>query len=404
MTIRHIVKTMALASALAASACVSVDRASGDDARGYWFEGTVYNGVDMTPVANADVTLSYGTESVAVQTDDNGHYLVGPLVDHVDYTITIAGEDEATYRPFFANEEMKYSLPNSDDSIQSQIFDAFLFPTEVAAPDATFTFTLPDTAAALAAAGQLRLAPIGASDLNLSGMIGGSVGNQVWANDADKRVASATATIADGVATVAGAGLVYGVTYQWTVYTVDGYQYESDYYTPGIDGDQFITLTRLTETPVQLAAISTNETDLSDHAELVVTFNQDIDFGETLSEGYVENLIDSSFTINSPDENGNLVVDPVTGDITGTNILVAATASGSPRGTSIKISGNTLTLSWARSAANFEISDQGDPILSATWSNLGAIVLRPVGGRASQEVSLADLIGNVVTVNVDPQP
>ncbi len=406
MTISNTFKVLALAAAFAGSACVSVDRASGDDARGYWFEGTVYNGVDLTPVADAQVTLSYAGQTIeAPATDDAGHYRVGPLLDHSDFTITIAAGDG--YRTFFANEPMKGYMPNAEDETQTQIYDAYLFPTNIAAPDVQFTFTLPDTGAPLAGGGKLRLSPASNSDLDLSNSTPASVAGQTWSNDADRLTPSTVVDIDDnGVASVKGKDLTYGVTYDWTVYSVDGYRYDSGTFTSGWDGDQFITLDRLTETPLVATALSLNETDTNEHAQVVITFNQEIELADYMTQGALANAIDSAFTINSPDANANEEDDPITLLPTaGRNVLVAPDNTGTPRGTSVKVSGHTLTLSWSRKASAFDISDAEDPILSATWNALNLIVLRPVGGRTAQEVALSTLLGATsVTVNVDPAP
>src|SRR5690606_14649100 len=105
--------------------------------------------------------------------------------------------------------------------------------------------------------------------------------------------------------------------------------------------------------------------------------------------------IDDAFSIFSPnfdsDANANVLVANIGDD-----------PADRDRGTSIEISGNTLTLTWARDDANFATMDADDPIESVTYSALDEVVLRIADGRVDQETNLATLLGtDSLTVYVD---
>jgi hypothetical protein len=71
------------------------------------------------------------------------------------------------------------------------------------------------------------------------------------------------------------------------------------------------------------------------------------------------------------------------------------------RGTHWVIEANTLTLSWDRDDANFEVIDRLDPIAAATY-NISSIRLKPVGARVEREVQLSALLNSAtITTQVD---
>src|SRR5262249_55388920 len=101
-----------------------------------------------------------------------------------------------------------------------------LFPTNVTASDIDVTVIKTGAATATTtpapAAGSYRMQPI-----TLSPSIqaqASEVGGQTWANDNDTFAGVVSGDFSDGKFTVTGGSLLYGVTYQITVYGVEGFQ------------------------------------------------------------------------------------------------------------------------------------------------------------------------------------
>ncbi len=385
---------LGLIAASALMAC-SVERSESEDPAGYYFEGWVYDGVTNQRVVDYTMTLSYWNTVRQAEVDaTTGRYMVGPLKPDSDYTIEIVANG---YREFYSSNTLQNGLPVANDNIQSQLFEAFLFPTNVPSPAITFTFFTPDADPPQPTTGRVRVTPNfdnGISAISLDGAIAPSVAGQQWVNDADRKFSTRDMPIENGAVTFAAGDLVYGVTYRATVYLTDGYQYQDFVFTSGLTDDQAVTLQRLDEQLLGVTSDSRNEGLLSDNATVVLTFNLPIELAPDVSAGVVAEAIDDGFSIVSPDSDGDAAL----------NILTLTDAAGTQEtGTSLQIDGNQLTLSWAREPSNFEETDGDDPILSASY-DISSITLRPVGGRTDQEVDLSTLLGtNTITVRVDPQ-
>jgi hypothetical protein len=107
----------------------------------------------------------------------------------------------------------------------------------------------------------------------------------------------------------------------------------------------------------------------------------------------VDEAVDESFSIVSPDAD-------MDGDQT--TLALDDDDGVQERGTHWVIEGNTLTLSWDRESANFDLLDRQDPIAAATY-NISSILLKPVGARVEREVQLSALLNSAtITTQVDP--
>lgn len=421
MTLKHAFLGV-MAASLLAFAC-DVDR-SGSDPAGYYFTGVVYNGETGAKLEEYTVTLTQAGEAdLVAKADDNGAYMVGPLKPGSDFVVTIDAGDE--YRPFFDVQAMKNSLPNTSDDQQTQYYEAYVFPTGLESPAVTFEVFGIDNANARPN-GKIRLAPAGdgTSVLNLGGgtaTLGAqaaSVSGQYWNNDADRKAGVISdLELADGIVEVKKGALVYGVTYAATIYDVDGHAYKSFAFTAGLTGHQTVNLADLligTDT-LELQSSSSDTGLASEDGTVSFTFNYPIEFGAATPEDVAKEAIDDNIATQATDLDGdacNLIntlfaTDPVTyADYNEDN------RNDQERGTSIEISGNTLTLSWNGRNDAFETitgaeeCNTGD-LTSVTYNLLVAgVTIRPAGATSNANaVTLASLVGNTVTVQLqDPQP
>lgn len=374
---------------------LGVDREGNETPEGYYYEGYIYNGVTNERVTDLAVSASQRGETVTGTVDEDGHFSLGPVKPDHDYVVTIEAEG---YREFFAAETGPSNLPNSDDNQTTRYYEAFLFPENIASPEVTLDFYTPDGIDARPT-GTLRLTPAGGSTLSQLHLDAattlGSVGGQIWTNDADRRQRTATFEVEDGQVVVAEGDLVYGVAYVGTIFGSDGYAYENFLYTSGLEGDRTVSLDRLDPQNLTLTANSLDISNQSNTGEIVLTFNQPVELAEVIPEAQLAEILDDAFEIESPDADND-------GDMNILESNIGDDPDTQERGVSLSVSGNTLTLSWARDDSNFVTTDNGDPIESVTYGGLGNIDLRIAGGRTDQEVNLASLLGNTeLTVYVD---
>lgn len=376
--------------AMSSLAACNLDR-PGSDESGYFYQGYVYDGISNERLTDYSLSLSYAETNLDAMLLEDGMFMVGPLKPFSDYTITIDADD---YRPFFASESLIVNFPAAQDRTQTQIFEAFLFPTGVESPELTFSIFTPE---GNRPEGTIRVTPAndnGTSVISLDGAIAGSVAGQVWANDADRKFSTLVKSVEAGEVQFETGELVYGVTYTATLLSFDGQQFQSFDFTPGLADDTAVTLPRLTEQPLQIVANSLDTNNLSNNAEIMLTFNQEIELSPNISEAAVAEQIDDGFSINSPDADGD-------GD--GNALTTDDETDAQENGTSLDIDGNMLALSWARDDDNFETMDASDPILSATYT-ITSITLRPAGGRADQAVPLSTLLNGATTLTIDVDP
>lgn len=374
----------------ALSAC-SVTREDTTATEGYYFLGYVYDGVTNERLGGDaySLTLSYDRTDIEADVDDSGRFYVGPLEPFHDYTVSIFADG---YRDFYAAEPLLSSPARGAEGVQSQLFEAYVFPTSVEAPAIAFTIRTPD---GTAPSGMLRVSPEnddGTSGISLDGTIDGSVGSQLWANDADRKFATVVKEVSDGSVTFEAGELVYGVTYAATLFSSDGYQFNAFSFTAGLTADANVVLPRLGEQPLAIVANSLDVDNLHENAEVVLTFNRPVELSPTVATSVVEEAIDDGFAIISPDFDADGEVNALT---------FTDEIDASERGTSIEIDGDTLTLRWAREEENFETVDGDDPVLNASY-DVSRVVLRPVDGRADEEATLESLLGTaVIDVLVD---
>jgi hypothetical protein len=393
---------LGLLTLLASSAfACSVDRTQ-SVSTGYYFTGWVYDGVTNERLGvgedgeGYELFVTYGNETIEASTsDDSGRFWVGPVEPFHDYTVTIdAGEN---YRPFYASQSFLVGAARGADGMQSQIFEAYLFPSPDVLPSPPLTLTI-QTPDGTLPNGKIRVTPnndVGESALNLQGDIDGSVDNQVWENDADRKFQTVVADVEDGVVAFGEGALVYGVEYEATVYAAEGYALQSFTFRSGVTDDQTVVLPRATEQDLEIVATSleTDDDGLDANATIVLTFNQDIELSPRYTLDSVNEAIDDGFDIVS----GDYDLDSELNELT-----FEDEEDAQERGAHFEISGNTLTLSWDRDDSNFETQDDDDPIAVGRY-NISSILLKPAGARTEREVFLETLLSSsTISVQVDP--
>ncbi len=125
-------------------------------------------------------------------------------------------------------------------------------------------------------------------------------------------------------------------------------------------------------------------------------FNRPIELATTsYSAVQMAEFVDDSFSINSP----NAQVNPDVGWDMMNTLPADSLATVQERGTSISVSGSTLTLTWNGSLAT---ADALDPILEVTFPNLTLVQIRPVGTTGAEDTSLGAFVGVSQPVTLSP--
>lgn len=347
-----------------------------------YFNGMVYDGARGGRVTDYEITLKYYDLSIEGSVDNDGRYQIGPLEPMHDYTVEIVA---GGFRSFLSHNQ----LVNAGG--QSRFYDAYLFPDDILAEDATIHVSLSNSDEAVA--GFARLQPTTPSLLydDPSERPAG-VNGQVWDNDEDLQFRTVTVPFEDGVVNVEGEDLVYGVTYAVTLFGVTGYQPGIGTFQAGVSGDQAIILQPLVKPAIQLAHNSATLGPEEDGV-LVLVFNTPIEFDPPgAADEFIENI------------DANLVVAPIDGDTDGTlnELEPDADPDDIERGTDVEIDGNLMIITWSRSQA-LATTDPDDPVTSVTYGGFDQVRIRPVDSDATEAVTLASVVGATsVTVNLVP--
>jgi hypothetical protein len=382
----------------------TVDHSS-DDATGYYFTGTVYDGLEGKPLtAGYTIRLIQGpnTEEVEVKKSDNGKFAIGPVKPGSDYIIEIENED---YREFYAAEPLKTALPSNVEQQTTQYYEAYLFPKSLQSPPVTIAVFGEDSTSPRPT-GSVRFAPTGTggSALDLGADFAPAIAGHLWTNDADLKTGTKILTLQDGEIKIGEGELVYGVTYEATVYDVSGNAYQAFNFTAGLSGHQTITLSDLSDDTLRVTSSSLDTGNISSDGSVTFTFNFPIEFSPSTPQDYVAELIDDGIQISATDDDGD-----------GVSNQLIATDSPTQRehNTSVAIDGNKLTLKWPGhdQAAAFEPNAfDPDDLWDVTYPTAG-ILVRRTGATDTDARPLSSMLaergglGTSVTVNLKtPQP
>jgi hypothetical protein len=358
-----------------------------------WFMGSVYNGAtgsilsanNYTPY---EISLVSGTTTIRGTVDANGRYTLGPLQAWNDYAITITAADFRAFTSYNSGIAPPTPPPASQASdvytantTQTFDFDAYLFPTGLQASGLTISIVKPD---GTAAAGSLRLRPTSVSSIQdqTAGVTG-----QVWANDQDMLAAVHSRDFTDGLVSFAAEELVYGVTYQVTVYDVDGYQPATSSVRGGLQDTLIVNMTT-TASPLQMVSNTImmcrpagQSTNVRATAVVTFTFNQSVEDVTPVTSGRAAEVLDDGIVVST---------------MLGATLRQDLSNTQSEHGTSFMLSGNMVQIAWDPSMG-LNTPSATDTINSVTWGGLTAIMLQPIG-HSEFVRSLASMLPNGATM------
>jgi hypothetical protein len=361
-----------------------------------YFTGRIYNGVTLERVTGYEMRLEYFDRVLKATVDADGRYVVGPLLPNADYTIVVKADG---FRSFLSH-NAKIAI-DSEASISSLYYDAFVYPSEVKAPAVQVRFSLENDTKL--PSGTVRFSPNGPSSLfdSTAEMPVGieasaGVARQVWTNDEDRQQRAVVRDFTDGKLDVAEGDFVLGVAYTVSVFGVPNFGILSGgTFTAGVDANPSFMLSHLDQTPLAMVSMSTQSNPLSSNGSVEIRFNHDIVADPTKDQMVAQRSVNDGLSFFSPDKDAdgefNVLVDPST---------LTAPIAPNYRGVSWDISGDRLTLRWDRERG-LSMGDTGDPIVSVTYGNLSAISLYTGTLQTGAPKSLATLLGtSAITVQM----
>lgn len=347
------------------------------------FVGYMYDGATGTRIDAYTLDVQVADTTLNGAVDAEGRYLVGPIGVWDDFTVLIDASGYRAFRSHNAHVGLPSELAQSDDiaditTHQTLHFDAYLFPTALEAPAVTFTIA---TATGDSPSGTVRLRPVGKSLLADAGAETPSgVPGQLWDNDEDLQAQALSRSFSDGQLALDAGELVYGVTYQVSIYDVSGFQPLEDTYTAGVETNKTFDLDEEVAEPLQVIQSTVNSclppslpTAMSG-AIITVQFNQNVEEAMSAYPGGAAEALDDGLNMSSPDQDVDLEVNSLKSD---------ASSSVQERGVTLDFSGDTMTIAWNPSQGLLAPIDVDDPIVSVTYSGLGNVRLQRVGSPAS---------------------
>jgi hypothetical protein len=348
-----------------------------------YFTGRLYNGVSLERLNDYKMRLEYFDRVLEGTVDAEGRFVVGPLLANADYTISVEKEG---FRSFLSHNAKVAA--SASTTVSSLYYDAFLYPMGTKTPATQARFSLQgDTKLP---SGTVRFAPTGSSSLfDSDAETPAGVGRQVWTNDEDLQQRAIIRDFTDGKLDMAEGEFVLGVEYSVTVYGVGNFAIlTGGTFTAGVDGNPSFTLAPITESALEVVAVSNEGAALSPTGSIEIRFNHDIVAYPKMDMSVALKSLNDGFSISSPDKN----MDGNTNELVDSADLTPPIAS-AYRGVSWEIAGDRLTLKWNREAGLSE-SDTSDPIMSVTYGNLGAIQIYTATNTTSPASTLATLLGS----------
>ncbi len=348
------------------------------------FTGDVHDGVTGVHLTMYDIAVDYAGHYERGTLDARGGFHLPPIPALQDFSVYIDAEG---YRPFVAHQGQWLDSVHGDRSFY---YLAYVFADKVPVEDVPFLITLRNSTEL--PSGSLRLRPTDLSAVyNDPIEQPAAVPGQVWQNDNDLLSKTVWMDFMGGNATVKGTDLVYGVPYQVSVFNVPGYELLQSYvFQAGINDRVTLQLDRLIVPRLSVSYISTQSGNPSPDGTVTIVLNEPAEFDPLESSLDIKNSIDDNFSIFSPDTNANLQ----------RNVLrINTDATTQERGTSIELAqgGQAIVLRWNKDAGLLT-QDPGDRIGTITYGGLGGVRLRPVGGNASDVVTLANIVGSTSIV------
>ncbi len=341
------------------------------------FLGDVYDGVTGAHVTEYDIAIDHAGAYDRGTLDSRGGFHLPAIPALEDFSVFI---DAMGFRPFVAHQGQWLDTVHGSRTFY---YVAYLFADKVHVADVPFTISLRNSTEL--PSGSLRLRPTDISAVyNDPSEQPPGIAGQLWQNDNDLLSRTVWVDFTQGKATVTGTDLVYGVPYQVSVFNVPGYEIsQGNVFQAGVNGSVTLQLDRLTVPRLAASYISTQSGNPSPDGTVTIVLNEAAEYDPIENPLDIKNAIDNGLSIASPDTNGNLQ----------RNVLhINTDPNVQARGTKIELNGQAVVLHW-NSAAGLETKDPGDRIDSITYGGLGAVRLRPVGGNASDVVTLATVVG-----------
>jgi hypothetical protein len=348
-----------------------------DDATGanheIWFMGSIYDGATGAVLVDYDISLVYGSTTVKGKVDRaTGRYTLGPLPAWNDYGVVVS---QGGYRAFTSYNSMIAPPTPPPASQQSDVytahttqtldFDAYLFPDSLMSSALTVNITKADPTAA-PASGSIRLRP---STLPVIQDQASGVSGQVWSNDQDILANVFAADFTGGTMSIEAGTLVYGVTYQVTVYNVEGYQPGTATVRAGLQDSVIVNITTTASPLVLVSSTATackpfgTSTTVSNTAQVMFTFNSSAIEDVTTSVGKGPEVLDNGVTVST---------------MFGATLKASASTAVQERGTMFLLNANTLTISF-NPVAGIQSQIANDTITYVIYNNLSSIMLQPTG-------------------------
>jgi hypothetical protein len=362
----------------------------GEEAKGghqIWFMGSVYNGATGAILSGYEISLVSGTTTLRGTVDANGRYTLGPLQAWNDYAVTITAANYRGFTSYNAGIAPPTPPPASQASdvytantTQTFDFDAYLFPNGLQAAALTVSIVKPDASPAV---GSLRLRPTTASSIQdqAAGVTG-----QVWANDQDMLAAVHSRDFTEGTVVFYPDELVYGVTYQVTVYDVDGYQPTTATVRGGLQ-DTLVVNIVTTASPLLMVSNTIMQcrpagqsTNVVSAAQVTFMFNQPVEDVTPAASGRAAEVLDDNIQVMTS---------------LGSTLKSDLSTTASEHGTSFMLSGTMVQIAWNPSAG-LNTPSAADTINYVNYGGLSGIMLQPIG-HPELVKSLSSMLPNAMT-------
>jgi hypothetical protein len=323
-----------------------------------YFTGYVYDGATGARLAKdklTGVSIVHGDKTIAFDIGDDGRFVSKTaLPTWRDYAVKIEATGYRAFTSYNTGIDVPASLAMTNGVAQAATtqtldFSAYLFPVALKSPKMTLTITKPDPMTGAPVTdkvdGQARLRPQSSPAI----LIGGSAAaaKRTWANGEDLLTQTILKPFMNGNVVMEEGEMVYGVSYELSVFGVAGYQpFVSTGATsttgPLIAGfvtSQTFTLTPEAQDPLKIVAMDNATcappapTATTYGGKVTLTFNAEIEvIGTTFAEDIDNGL---SITMPSSTTYSNCPLKTATGDPTTQE-----------RGSKVEIDKNTMTFSF----------------------------------------------------------
>jgi hypothetical protein len=365
-----------------------------------FFSGYVYDGATGSRLTKDQITgvsIVYGDKTIDFDIADDGRFVSKTgLPTWRDYTVKIDATGYRAFASYNTGIDVPASLAMTNGvaqaaTTQSLDFSAYLFPVALKSPKLTLTVTTPDPMTGAPVTdkvdGQARLRPQSVPSI----FIGGSTpAKRVWANGEDLLTQTVTKSFTNGTVVVDEGELVYGVSYELTIFDVAGFQpldvtgsNLGGTTTPIVAGfvtSQTFNLTPETQDPLRIISVDGATcvppvpTATTYGGKVTLTFNSDI---EVVGTTFAEDI-----------DNGLAVQLPSSTTSSSYSICPLKTPTGDPaqeRGSKVEVGTNTMTFSFNPSIGFSTTSPYGTCMLPPSimtivyYQGNTTIMLQPKG-------------------------